>query len=430
MENYIEYLIDAYIIITTGEFLMQNKTCSIFYLPIFLFFSIFINSAGKYYPGSSWELVSAESQGIETKNVETLIEIAFTDNSTLGVVVIKNGKIIGEKYAPGYDSDSHGTSWSMAKSYYAALIGISIDRGEIGSLDDRVINYLEYFNDERSEITIRDLLNMSSGLDFPSHEHEKMFFQEDHLAYAKKVGVEKDAGIKFEYNNVNSMLIGDILFQATGKKADVLFEERILTPLQISDYKLWKDEKGNVMTYCCVDMSARDYSKFGLLFGRNGVWNDEQIISKSFVDETFQLVWDTTPERFTRLKRGYSLHWWVSAYEDDFKIFNTSGKFGQYTFVDRENDIIVTRITKYNQQDSGDVQKWGPMSYLKWVGVDNAIKVGRRLIENGVIESGTNVITPFTDKEGESKEFYSKYGDFIGAIENLSCNCYPKDVFN
>ena len=61
------------------------------------------------------------------------------------------------------------------------------------------------------------------------------------------------------------MLIGDILFQATGKKADILFEERILQPLQIVDYKLWKDEKGNVMTYCCVDMSARDYSKFGLL---------------------------------------------------------------------------------------------------------------------------------------------------------------------
>jgi hypothetical protein len=75
------------------------------------------------------------------------------------------------------------------------------------------------------------------------------------------------------------------------KKADVLFEERILKPLEINDYTLWKDEKGNVLTYCCVDMSARDYSKLGLLFGRNGVWNDKQIISKEFIDETFQLVW-------------------------------------------------------------------------------------------------------------------------------------------
>jgi CubicO group peptidase (beta-lactamase class C family) len=318
----------------------------------------------------------------------------------------------------------------MAKSYYAALIGISIDRGEIDSLDDKVLKYLDYFNDERSEITLRDLLDMSSGLDFPSHEHEKMFFQEDHLAYAKNVGVEKEAGLKFEYNNVNSMLLGDVLFQATGKKADVLFEERILQPLEINDYTLWKDEKGNVLTYCCVDMSARAYSKLGLLFGRNGMWNDKQIISKEFIDETFQLVWDTTPQRFTRLKRGYSLHWWVSAYQEDFKIFNTSGKFGQYTFVDRENDVIVTRITKYNQQNSGDVQRWGVMKYLRWAGVQNAINLGRILIENGAIEAGSDVITPFTDAEGESKEFNARYGDIIDAIENLSCNCYSEEAFN
>ena len=318
----------------------------------------------------------------------------------------------------------------MAKSYYAALIGISLDKGEIQSLDENVANYLEYFNDERSKITIRDLLDMSSGLDFPSHEHEKMFFQSDHLKYAKTVGVEKEAGLKFEYNNVNSMLLGDILFQATGKKADVLLKERILEPLGIKDYKLWKDEMGNVMTYCCVDMSARDYSKFGILFSRNGMWNDSQIISKEYVDETFQLVWDITPERFTRLKRGYSLHWWVSAYEEDFKIFNTSGKFGQFTFVDKENDIIVTRITKYNKQDSGDIQKWGIMKYLRWAGVENAINIGRILIENGAIESGSDVVTPFTDEEGESKEFYTRYGDIIGAIENLSCDCYPEEAFN
>lgn len=409
---------------------MKQQTLSIYLLSLFTFFSFSLNSAEKYFPDSTWESVSPESQNIASKNVQTLIDLAFTDNATLGVVVIKNGRIIGEKYAAGYNMNSHGTSWSMAKSYYAALVGISIDKGEINSLDDKVENYLEYFGDERSEITIRDLLNMSSGLDFPSHEHEKMFFQDDHLGYAKSIGVEKKAGLKFEYNNVNSMLIGDILYQATGKKADVLFKERILNALEINDYKLWKDEKGNVMTYCCVDMSARDYSKFGLLFARNGMWNNQQIISKEFVDETFQLVWDITPERFTRIKRGYSLHWWVSAYEDNFKIFNTSGKFGQYTFVDRENDIIVTRITKYNQQDSGDIQKWGIMKYLKWAGVENAINLGRILIENGAIESGSDVVTPFTDEEGESKEFYSVYGDFIGAIENLSCNCYPVEAFN
>ena len=261
-----------------------------------------LNVFADYFPNKeNWDISSPEAEGVNPNKIDKLMDLSFSDDATQAVVVIKNGKIISEKYADGYDLDSHGTSWSMAKSYYAALIGISLDRGEINSLDDKVSDYLDYFDDERSDITLRDLLDMSSGLDFPTHEHEKMFFQVDHLQYAKKVGVEKDAGEKFEYNNVNSMLLGDILFQATGKKADVLFEERILEPLDIDDYKLWKDEKGNVMTYGCVDMSARDYSKLGLLFARDGKWNDKQIVSKEFVDETFQVVWET-PSRFTDYK--------------------------------------------------------------------------------------------------------------------------------
>ena len=384
-----------------------------------IFFAISFRA--DYFPESdNWEISTPEDQGVSSDKINNLMKISFSDEATQSVVVIKNGKIISEKYADGYDRNSHGTSWSMAKSYYAALIGISLDRNEIESLDDRVSKYLDYFNDERSNITIRDLLDMSSGLDFPSHEHEKMFFQTDHLAYAKNVGVEKDAGLKFEYNNVNSMLLGDILLQATGKKADILFEERILEPLGITDYKLWKDEGGNVMTYCCVDMSARDYSKFGLLFARNGIWKENQIISKEFVDETFQVVWNLTPNRFTELNRGYSLHWWISKYDDESKIFNTSGKFGQFTFVDRENDLIVTRITKYKQQNSGSTQKWGVIKYIRWAGIENAINVGRKLINSGSIEPGNDVITPFTDEEGESKEFYENYANVIDAIADLS----------
>ena len=63
-------------------------------------------------------------------------------------------------------------------------------------------------------------------------------------------------------------------------------------------------------------------------------------------------------------------------------------------------------------------------------GIENAIKLGRVLIENGAVESGSDVITPFTDEEGESKEFNARYGDFINAIENLSCNCYKLEAFN
>jgi len=382
-------------------------------------FVVSLTSDNLYFPSDEWKIVTPESQNINSAKVQKIIDLSFLDQSTLGVVIIKNGKIIGEKYADGYSDISHGTSWSMAKSYYAALIGISIEKGEIDSLDDNVGKYLDYYNDERSKITIRDLLDMSSGLDFPDHEHEKMFFQTNHLEYAKAVGVEKDAGLKWEYNNVNSMIIGDILFSVTGIKADKLLSERIFEPIGMKDYKLWKDESGNVLTYCCVDMSAQEYSKFGLLFARNGNWNGRQIIPKNFIDETFRVVWGFSPDS---PKRGYSLHWWISKHDDDSKIFNTSGKFGQYTFVDRDNDIVFTRITKYTQKDHGDIQKWGPLQYFRWAGVSTAVMTARTLLNLGIIKEGTDVVAPITEKMGESKEFYQKYDEIIDAMADLSKN--------
>ena len=390
-----------------------------YFLSSLFILSPIVDAEGKYYPDADWEKSSPESQGIELKKIKKIMDLSFSDSSTQGVVVIKNGKIIGEKYAEGYTLNSHGTSWSMAKSYYAALVGISIQRGEIGSLDDPASKYLEYYKDERSKITIRDLLNMSSGLDFPSHEHEKMFFQKSHLDYAKNVGVEKEAGLKFEYNNVNSMIIGDILYVVTGIKADKLLVERILDPIGASNYKLWKDEMGAVLTYCCVDMTPRDYSKIGLLFARNGNWEGSQIIPEGFINETFQTVWET-PSRFSDYKRYYSLHWWVSKYDDESKIFNTSGKFGQYTFVDRDNDVVVTRITKYSEKDNGDIQKWGPLNFFRWAGVAPAVTAARLLLDLGLIREGSDVNTPITDDSGTSKEFYEKYQEVVDAIADLS----------
>ena len=390
-----------------------------YFLSFLFILSPIVDAEGKYYPDADWEKSSPKSQGIELKKIKKIMDLSFSDSSTQGVVVIKNGIIIGEKYAEGYTLNSHGTSWSMAKSYYAALVGISIQRGEIGSLDDPASKYLEYYKDERSKITIRDLLNMSSGLDFPMHEHEKMFFQKSHLDYAKNVGVEKEAGLKFEYNNVNSMIIGDILYVVTGIKADKLLVERILDPIGASNYKLWKDEMGSVLTYCCVDMTPRDYSKIGLLFARNGNWEGSQIIPEGFINETFQTVWET-PSRFSDYKRYYSLHWWVSKYDDESKIFNTSGKFGQYTFVDRDNDVVVTRITKYSEKDNGDIQKWGPLNFFRWAGVGPAVAVARLLLDLGLVREGPDVNTPITDDSGTSKEFYEKYQEVVDAIADLS----------
>ena len=371
------------------------------------------------------EIVDPNTVGISSSKIDKLFNLSFEDNATQSVVLLKDGKLIGERYADGFDEFSFGTSWSMAKSFYAALILISIDKGEINSLDDKVSDYLSFFNDERSSITIRQLLNMSSGLEYPDHQHETMFFKKDHLEYSRNIGLEKEPDTLFEYNNVNSMLLGEILEISTGEKADTLLDERILKKIGIKNRTLWRDEAQNVLTYCCIDMSARDYAKFGQLFSNGGSWDGEQIISKELVDETFQYVWDT-PNWWTDEKRGYSLHWWVSRYTEESKIFNASGRFGQYIFVDPKNDIIFVRITRY-KPSKGSVQKWGNLSWLSSINnVEFLIWFFQKLEKWGLISieakegREVTVITPNTDRDGASKEFYENYSLVLDAIDELS----------
>ena len=86
------------------------------------------------FPDNKWEQKAPSEVNIDPKKVKKLFDLSFEDSATQAVVLIKNGVLIGEQYADGFDENSYGTPWSMAKSFYAALIGISIDRGEINSL--------------------------------------------------------------------------------------------------------------------------------------------------------------------------------------------------------------------------------------------------------------------------------------------------------
>ena len=398
---------------------MPNRNIYILVLVLTLGLVVPYSSESKVFPDDEWVIKSASDLAIDQEKVDRLFDLSFEDDATQAVVLIKDGYLIGERYADGFDKNSFGTSWSMAKSFYASLIGISIDRGEIKSLDDKVSDYLDYFNDERAEITIRDILNMASGLQFPEHEHELMFFKTDHLDYAKNIGVEKKPNVLFEYNNVNSMLLGDILFTATGQKADELLNERILKPIGAENSTLWRDSSDNVLTYCCIDMSARDYSRFGLLFSRSGKWEQDQIISSDYVNETFTPYWEFTPERFTDLNRGYSLHWWFSKNDDEGQIFNASGKFGQYIFVDRKNDVIYTRITKYFPT-SGSKQDWGILERFNVKDIERFLKISRFLEAIGLLDMDDDIKTPNTRSEGESEEFYLSYPEIIDAMADLS----------
>ncbi|MED5270862.1 MAG: serine hydrolase [Pseudomonadota bacterium] len=398
---------------------MNKKTIIKSLVPIVCSISLILPLTAEEFPGESWSVKNPDELGIDALKVEKLFDLSFQDDATQSVVLIKDGYIIAERYADGYDKDSIGTSWSMAKSFYASLIGISIERGEIGSLDDRVSDYLDYFNEDRKDITIREVLDMTSGLENPDHEHEIMFFKDDHLSYAKDIKRDKETNTVFEYNNINSLLLGDILLVATGKKADDLLKERVLDPIGTQNYVLWRDAADNVLSYCCIDMSARDYSRFGLLFSRNGAWNDQQIVPYDFVQETYDPRWLSTSDRAGMDRRGYGLHWWFSKNDDEGKIMNASGKFGQYIFIDQANDVIFTRITKYTST-GGSKQDWGPIRDYEISNMGRFLRFFKFLEKIGWYNVERDIVSPVTLEDGESKEFYENYNEIIDAMADLS----------
>jgi CubicO group peptidase (beta-lactamase class C family) len=372
------------------------------------------------FPSDVWQIQSAKVVNIDPKKLKKLFNLSFQDPSTQGAALFKNGQLIKERYAEGYSENDVATSWSMAKSFYAALVGISIERGEIGHLDEKLSLYLDYFKDDRRDITIRQLLNMTSGLEMPAHEHEKMFFEKNHLAYAKQVKFEKTPDQVFEYNNVNSMLLADLLFEATGIPADTLLRDRVFNKIGLNNVTLWQDTAGNALTYCCVDTTVRQYARFGLLFARGGQWQGQQVIPKAFVDETFQQYWSDIASGDFNHPRGYSLHWWVSRYDEQSKIFNASGKFGQYIFVDPANDVVFVRVTKYHST-GGDRIDWGPLSFLNKIGsVEFRRKFAMLLSKWGWIDIQADVRAPMTFDDGVSNHFWVNYSEIINTLSKLN----------
>ena len=115
------------------------------------------NSSDMEYPQAQWQVAKPDGMGLSGEKIKHLFDLSFTDSATQAVVLIKDGFLVGERYAEGFDESSYGTSWSMAKSFYAALIGISIDRGEINSLDDGFQNYIDQNANRASNDELRNI---------------------------------------------------------------------------------------------------------------------------------------------------------------------------------------------------------------------------------------------------------------------------------
>ncbi len=306
-------------------------------------------------PGASWQTYAAADLGLAQSGVNAALDYAFVNGrNTQGVVIIKHGVIVGERYSEDTDAATMATSWSTGKSFASTLIGIAVDDGVIGSIDEPAENYLpQWVNTGREAISVRAILEMRSGLALASDDVSDTAIyvsggtDGDQLAYA----LDRDPATtprtnNWVYQNSDSMLLSGIVEHATGQTVLDYAAMNLFSKIGMTA-TWWTDEAGHALTYCCIDATSRDFARFGLLIARSGKWGNTQVVSKAWVDQA------TAVSVTLASDASYGLQWWINS---DLNYVYSAGLHKNNIYIFPQHDLVVVRNSLFNRTGDDTVR--------------------------------------------------------------------------
>jgi CubicO group peptidase (beta-lactamase class C family) len=280
--------------------------------------------------------VSYQYQGSEWQTAKFM-----EANSLAGLLVIKHGKIVLERYGLGETAQDRWTSFSVGKSVTSTLIGAAIKDGYIKSLDSQVIDYLPALKGTAYDgVTIRHLLTMTSGAkwneDYTDPKSDVNLFalgdpgpggENPIVAYMAKLPREAPPGTKWVYKTGESDLIGVLLARATHKHPADYLSEKIWSKFGMESDAVWMlDRSGEELGGCCLSITLRDYGRFGLFFMRGGKIGGNSILPDEWI-----------PQATRQQQPGYGFQWWVH----DDGTYQARGIFGQAILLNPSEDLII-----------------------------------------------------------------------------------------
>jgi CubicO group peptidase (beta-lactamase class C family) len=270
---------------------------------------------------------------------------------TVAFLVVKDDTLLYEGYFNGYNHNSTVTSFSIAKSFVSALMGIAISQGYIGSVEDSITKYVPELleKDPRYQnISLRHLLTMSSGIRYsecnmPWSDDATTYYAPDLRAAAISSPVVGKPGQEFHYNNFHPLLLGLVLERTTGRHVAQYLEEKIWKPLGMEASGSWSldsEQSGFEKMESGINGRAIDFAKFGRLYLNKGNWNGVQLIPVEWVDDSTRR--DTTTDPAPQ----YQYFWWVNTKVTDKHHFYAAGKHGQYIYIVPEQNLIFVRFSR------------------------------------------------------------------------------------
>tara|TARA_R100000306_G_scaffold25596_2_gene29004 strand:- start:297251 stop:298696 length:1446 start_codon:yes stop_codon:yes gene_type:complete len=277
------------------------------------------------------------------------------EQNTISLLVVYKGQIILERYAPGFDASTRTRTWSTAKSIASTLIGMTVDEGLLALDEPLDLEWLPTVgspdSDPRQNITLRHVLNMSSGLE--SVDNSGMEYATGSgLSYwagassvngALQRALIRAPGTHWDYENYDTLLGVYAMKRALGdEQVYAEFPRRaLLDRIGMRNTLISTDRFGDFVLSSQVYTNARDLARFGLLYLNGGMWNDQRLISEEWI------AFSRTPAPAT-LGRGsqYGGQWWlVPEGRNDVPsdAYTTNGNRGQYTVVVPSHDLVIVR---------------------------------------------------------------------------------------
>ncbi|MFB4284099.1 serine hydrolase domain-containing protein [Nonomuraea sp. MTCD27] len=270
------------------------------------------------------------------KGQERTLDDFLGRTKTNGFLVLDGQDIVVERYT-GAGRATRFQSWSVAKSFTSAAVGIALGEGRIRSIDDPVDRYLpELAGSGYAGVPIRALLRMSSGIDWDEARDAPRLQVAANKGYPIKTMAARqergwDWGERFEYTSMNSFVLARLVTKATGVPYHDYVERKLWQPAGMeSTATVGNDSHGDSLGYCCYYATGRDFARFGLLYLRGGKANGRQVVPAS---------WVKASTRPSPANPRYGLHWWLGEGGD----FTAAGFGGQYIYVSPRHGVVIVK---------------------------------------------------------------------------------------
>ena len=330
---------------------------------------------GDYWPTDGWRSCRPEEVGVNSiKLLQAYWIAANPEFNTQGVVIIKDGYVVGEAYFRGFEPTDRHTSYSVAKSFSSAVIGIAIDKGYITDIDEKVYAYYPPWQQpetdpRKQQITIRHLLTMTSGIEWNEDDYYEdpsendafiMYSQPCLYEYVLDKPMAYTPGQTWYYSTGNSELLTGIIEGATDSTLYQFALANLLTPVGLSDIGWYHDDSGHSCAGSGVVATVREFAKFGFLYLHQGEWDGRRIVSEAWIEQSLQPVSSEVT--------WYGYHWWLrralTADPNTSIPPNTFIAWGIYTqqiFVIPEKQLVIARV---GSNDDPEHPGWNEVAFL------------------------------------------------------------------